>query len=655
MFPVLGVPMGGGSILPFTIDFTALPDGALPAPLGGATWAVVSGAAVNTPSLSLDELLTDPGLEANYTDGKCDTLTKSGTPTLAQSADVHGGAKAQEYTSTAAGNRLSWPVLAGVAHTWYQFSAWRKKTTSGNDSYIQLIQSGGMPSATVASGILSVSYAQNKTSLLSTSTNNLTARPAYDSSTGPFATVRVDDGSLKAITSDPAVTFPATSADVIIKIKPPGAHADFVDDTVLGLRVRASSQSAPTNYIAAAMRRRETGSTQAYVSLFKRVGNTYTELITNTLVTLVSTAWLEVRTSGATVSLWYNNTQVGTDQTVSDVELLTNTYHTFFSTGGNKITGFFCGSELTAVSQQFAGTSFTASNPGYRGRVQDWQHINLPAYVLTYSLLALGGHGTWSNLVRLPDEAYDAVIMDTAGDGDGNHWYKSLEAFFRRHYAKNPNTRILMMQSPNWSGLDIDNDDTVHIPVNAPAQNSIGLLAAHYNIDVVPYWEWCKEVVDAGTYHLNQLTLDTIHPSTVGFQQMELMLRDYLPLGQKPPFIPLPARLYDCEDYEQTPARILGTAYDSRTGTGWSDNGTQVSSSTAGDTITYTATCTSIGIYQTVDTNSMNCEVSVDGGTYRSMYLRVFGEELIEGRGAHTITIRLKAGGSIFIDEFWAI
>jgi len=58
----LPVLMGGGFRVPYTIDFTALPDGALPSGLTGATWAISSGAAINTPTLG-DEIILDGDIE----------------------------------------------------------------------------------------------------------------------------------------------------------------------------------------------------------------------------------------------------------------------------------------------------------------------------------------------------------------------------------------------------------------------------------------------------------------------------------------------------------------------------------------------------------------------------------------------------------------
>lgn len=303
----------------------------------------------------------------------------------------------------------------------------------------------------------------------------------------------------------------------------------------------------------------------------------------------------------------------------------------------------------------YAGSSFTAANPGYRGLAQVWLTDNYPTYATTATVQAINGHNTYSALVRLETGA-DVFVIDNANDSNDSvntPDRKALEALFRRLWAANPQTRIIVIGPPSWFGQDTSDNAVVDTPTNQTALEEIKALADHYGIAYVDYWQWCRDVVP-DTYDLTDLTADTVHPTDLGYNQMATLLEAYLPTSgsQKP--ATLPARLYDNGDYENTPTRTLGTNYDSRTGTGWSDSGTATLSATAGDTITYSATCQSIGVYRSAGTNA-NLEISVDGGAYRDASLTQNGIELVEGRDAHTITIRLKAGGDIRIDEFWAI
>ncbi len=317
-------------------------DGALGNNWAASTWAIVGNAAVNTPTLG-SELLTDPGLEANYTAGKCDTLTLNGSPaSITQSADVHGGSKAQQMQAAAFNNRLNWPTAAGVVGQWYLYSVWTKRLSgSNNGTRIELFQTGMLPVNTITVPINDAAYTQKKISGLSTSTNALFRYPAIEvDGSAPFSSVVVDDGSCKAITFSSLFAMrPLSSTNGVVKIK-----FTTVDDTYFGSVARADTQTSPDDFIMALLKRHPTYAATGLIEVYlmKKVNNTYsTPPLISSSVTEVAGAWFELRFSGSTVSMWYNGVQVGTNQTISDVEILNNRYHGMFSTGGNTITDFF--------------------------------------------------------------------------------------------------------------------------------------------------------------------------------------------------------------------------------------------------------------------------------------------------------------------------
>lgn len=334
----------GRGLLPISEDFTTQGDGAMSGSWTAPGWTIASGRAVFTPTFGA-ELLTDPGLEAAYASGTCGTLTKGGSPTVAESADVHGGSKAQAFTGVAGGNSLDYPAVTPTKHSLYQFSAWGKYPGgAGSSVAIRLIQSSSVLGAEQAVNyvITPASYAQFKVSLLANSTNNLTPRIAREDS-GAFHPIILDDGSLKAITNSPFALRNGGRANVNARVTPPGNYAAFIDGTWFGLVARADVASTPTNYIMAVIHQRQNGagSNLGLVSLFKRVGETYTNLVVDTLITLVNGGQLEIRCNGTTVSVWYNSLQVGSNQTVSDAELINNTYYGMYSAGGNFAQSFF--------------------------------------------------------------------------------------------------------------------------------------------------------------------------------------------------------------------------------------------------------------------------------------------------------------------------
>jgi hypothetical protein len=73
------------------------------------------------------------------------------------------------------------------------------------------------------------------------------------------------------------------------------------------------------------------------VYLDKYVGGTRTNLIATTAA-YVAGATVRVVKNGTTYQLFYNNVQIGTDQTISDAGIISNTIHGLFSTySGNTL------------------------------------------------------------------------------------------------------------------------------------------------------------------------------------------------------------------------------------------------------------------------------------------------------------------------------
>jgi hypothetical protein len=79
---------------------------------------------------------------------------------------------------------------------------------------------------------------------------------------------------------------------------------------------------------------------QGLVYLLTKVGSTYTNASLGTVI-IAANADLEARVTGTTVKAYYNNTQVGTDQTVDNAALNNSTYVDMFSAGGNSLNRFF--------------------------------------------------------------------------------------------------------------------------------------------------------------------------------------------------------------------------------------------------------------------------------------------------------------------------
>lgn len=109
----------------------------------------------------------------------------------------------------------------------------------------------------------------------------------------------------------------ATTVDISVK-------ATIVSGTQSGVVVNLDSITVPNNFVIAYH-------DGVAMHLDKRVGGTYTSLI-NIVTTYSANAIIRVTKSGTTYTLFYNGTQVGTPQTISDAGIISNTIHGIFST-----------------------------------------------------------------------------------------------------------------------------------------------------------------------------------------------------------------------------------------------------------------------------------------------------------------------------------
>jgi hypothetical protein len=381
------------------------------------------------------------------------------------------------------------------------------------------------------------------------------------------------------------------------------------------------------------------------------------DLIEPTGIAYIEGAPVEIRKTGVTVQLFYNDQQIGDDQSVSDIG--NGTHHGIFSGyQGNHFNDFVLSEQLPLLKISWAGTNFTASNPGYSYTIDQYIRNNRPVYSLLTQHGAMDGHNSWSNLVRLTTDilniAPDLLIMDMVNDLVGNHAGKALEALIRRVWSDNPDTRIIFMKA--FSVTDVKDNATVNNPVQMTNGefSELGAIAAAYGITVMDYWSAVKDLVNNQGHNLTEyVSDDNTHPTVAGYSLMTTLVQSVLPDGgTKKPTI-YPNRIYDTTgDYENVPTRKRGTDYDSRTGN-WIDSGTQVSSSEVDSVITYSAICQSFGCYR-VENGSHDVEISIDDGAYLPMAFDQNGTEIPSGRGRHKISIKVKTG-TVIIDEFWAV
>lgn len=293
----------------------------------GAAWAISSNKAVATPTLGVEKL-SDPGLEAAYTAGLCASLTKTGAPTLVQSASVHGGAKAQQFTATAQWDRLDSADFTPVVGTWYEVSGWAKRTAGSKGAthfgYGYAVVGGN------TRAILSAVYEHIRFQFFATTTNVVNIySPQERGATSGWDTVITDDLSIK----------PMVITDMMANVGDLG-HADTIGKVNLtvpnignwaGVMLNADSLVNPQNYLLALY-----GWDTTTVRLYQVLAGVPTVLTSGTPAfsadgsnkTGCELKWVK---SGNKIAIYLNEVIMGTVQTVH-ANITNNTNFAAFST-----------------------------------------------------------------------------------------------------------------------------------------------------------------------------------------------------------------------------------------------------------------------------------------------------------------------------------
>jgi lysophospholipase L1-like esterase len=384
----LARPMGRGRndsnpILPYTVDFSTLPDGALPAEFTGVTWAVSGGKVVNTPTLGA-ELLTN---------GEVETTTSwlgSGA-NLSVVADPRPGSAGSNSLAIAR-NASSYPgARQSVVTTpgeFYLHAGWRRNVNFTSANAV-LFNSTGAITLTTLSGFASTDWTQFTLigQAIDAAIRVIPSGTAIALADG--TSMRVDDLSLRKLDSGTMFALmPESVPDVNIR-----ARMRVVEGTQGGLIVNANSQTAPTAYVIGHCHRG-----MGKVQLEKVINGTKITLIDVGAV-YYDDSVIEIRKSGTTYQLFYKGAQIGTDVTINDAEIVNNPYHGLFSpSGGNSFSSYFCGSSsANYINLSVLGDSISSA-------LTSW----------VYKLAGLYNGGA----VRLINHAVSGATVITDGDGD---------------------------------------------------------------------------------------------------------------------------------------------------------------------------------------------------------------------------------------------
>lgn len=323
--------------------------------------------------------------------------------------------------------------------TWYGFQADIKRTSGSPILYTNNLQK----LITATSTSFETKYATFR---------NMGGANTYVNFNGTMSDdVWIDNLSIKPLTLSSLFSTVSTSdTDVIAS-----ADVTMTAGTQAGVVTNLDSTSSPANFLIAY----HDGTN---MHLDKNVGGTYTGLI-NATVTYSAGATLRVITyhsdaSTLKVRVYYNNALVGSEQTVTDAGIISNTKHGLFSTySGNSFDNFSLfarGSdgeygeapfeELTVsrdTTTKYAGTASaklvaggTAGNYLQSVNVGDTSTYNLIAYAYT------DGSAVTTDDVNLYYDTAELATSFTPMGGTG--WYKLTGSFTGVASAKDYGVRV---------------------------------------------------------------------------------------------------------------------------------------------------------------------------------------------------------------------
>jgi hypothetical protein len=280
------------------------------------------------PSLGV-ELLSDPGLEGTYTLGLCAGLTKTGSPTVAQSANVHGGTKAQQFVATLQNDRLSTLYdTTLIINKWFLLSVWSKRILgTGGTASVRFLQTA-LNSPDYSIPVVSAVYGRYFGSIVTLPTNlGLRLYPAFDPGVSNFDTIISDDLSVKEITFSTCLATPkhTSTGDCIISQRMRLFQGKYLR---MGFCINLDSLSNPQNYVLACI----DGVNAFILTCLNGAYSSY-----STACVWANDDELKVIKSGTSYSIYKNGTQLGVTQTINQVAINNNTLHMQFSTHGNNI------------------------------------------------------------------------------------------------------------------------------------------------------------------------------------------------------------------------------------------------------------------------------------------------------------------------------
>lgn len=281
----------------------------------------------------------------------------------------------------------------------------------------------------------------------------------------------------------------------------------------------------------------------------------------------------------------------------------------------------------------------------------------------------VGSTGTWWALVRLQTDvlAYDPtlIFLDQCINGDDIAFDGVLdepkEALIRQILTQQPGAipvPYCLLFPPNYSGMDTD---------RAHNRNAwISQLAPYYDLQAIDWGVYLAAnylpvgYTDADVDNYLAAHLD-VHPNTAGHAIAAILAETINPFQTPPPMPATPLFGSRVLDFMADPIKQFGTDNTGTTGSGWASTGTSLHSSHAGDTVTFTAMCSSFGFITLSGSGTFSWSLNGGGSDPNSPFtLSTAGIGLQTPgdcnfpRGLNAITLKVESG-TLNIDEMYFI
>jgi hypothetical protein len=301
------------------LNFANIPNGPVPGMLGG-TWDVATGKARNNPAIA-NEKLSNPSFDTDTTDWS------SATSTLASIAGGQSNNCLEQTRVSGTAQLVYASTSTVVVGKWYYCVIYTKSGTTGN-------QSSNLRWMDVAEAIYGLTQFTTSASWVKYS---LTARAAATTmklgmrkGTSTDGTMLYDEASVKELVNLYDLFSVRKFSSPYGSVK--GSWTKGVGDNCpMGVVMCLDSFTNPQNFVIVYH------DINDQVRLDKCVNGSYTNLIaTSTAYGAAKNVMIKRLLGTNTFQAFYGTAgaeaQIGTDQTINDVSIISNTYHGLFDT-----------------------------------------------------------------------------------------------------------------------------------------------------------------------------------------------------------------------------------------------------------------------------------------------------------------------------------